>query len=211
MLVGGWRGWRDSRSIVRSRDPRSALWFYLLRRDLSRLAKVASTLFVSCRARVLHFRLNGWSYVRSRGSSLSLGPALALLVATALTGCHSPAKADATTTYQAIRADLMHGDLKVAQQKVGHARQDFASAAADWPMKFLLLDAEIVLLEGRRADAIALLTNPGVSYPSAGDLAIKRDLLCGLAHLRLGHKPLRFEWRSLTDRGRGPTLSRPAT
>jgi CHAT domain-containing protein/Tfp pilus assembly protein PilF len=109
-----------------------------------------------------------------------------LLAATALTGCHSPAKADAATTYQAIRADLMHGDLNVAQQKAKKARQDFSAAGGDWPMKFLLLDAEIVLLEGRRSEGIALLTNPGVSYPTAGDLAIKRDLLCGITHLRLG-------------------------
>ena len=53
-------------------------------------------------------------------------------------------------------------------------------------MKFRLLEAEIVGLQGRRSDVIALLNSPGVSYPTSGDLAIKRDLLCALAHLRLG-------------------------
>ena len=41
-------------------------------------------------------------------------------------------------------------------------------------------------MQGRRSDVIALLHSPGVSYPTTGDLAIKRNLLCGLAHLRLG-------------------------
>ena len=53
-------------------------------------------------------------------------------------------------------------------------------------MKFRLLEAEILTYQGRRPEVIALLNSPGVTYPAAGDLAIKRNLLCGLAHARLG-------------------------
>ena len=53
-------------------------------------------------------------------------------------------------------------------------------------MKFRLLEAEILTYQGRRPEVIALLDSPGVSYPATGDLAIKRNLLCGLAHARLG-------------------------
>jgi CHAT domain-containing protein len=109
-----------------------------------------------------------------------------LLAATTLSGCRSSAKADAATTYQDIRADLQHGNLNVAVQKAEKARRDFSASRPDWPMKFRLLEAEIVGLQGRRSDVIALLNDPGVSYPASGDLAIKRNVLCGLAHLRLG-------------------------
>ena len=49
-------------------------------------------------------------------------------------------------------------------------------------MKFRLLEAEILTYQGRRPDVLALLNGPDVSYPVVGDIAIKRDLLCGLAH-----------------------------
>ena len=55
-------------------------------------------------------------------------------------------------------------------------------------MKFRLLEAEILIYQGRRPEVIALLNSPGVTYPAAGDLAIKRNLLCGLAHATLGQE-----------------------
>ena len=54
-------------------------------------------------------------------------------------------------------------------------------------MRFRLLDAEILSNQGRRSEAIALLNEPGVTYPTSGDLAIKRALVCGLAYAELGH------------------------
>jgi CHAT domain-containing protein len=53
-------------------------------------------------------------------------------------------------------------------------------------MKFRLLEAEILIYQGRRPEVIALLNTPGVAYPTTGDLAIKRNLLCGVAHATLG-------------------------
>jgi len=94
--------------------------------------------------------------------------------------------ADPATTYQNIRSDFLHGNLYAAQREAEKARVDFLASGADWPMKFRLIEAEILTYRGRRPEVIALLNTPGVSYPTTGDLAIKRDLLCGLAHLRLG-------------------------
>jgi CHAT domain-containing protein len=112
--------------------------------------------------------------------------ATGLLAASTLGGCHSSANVDPAKIYQDIRSDFLHGHLNVAQHKAEKARLDFSPGGADWGMKFRLLEAEIVGLQGRRSDVIALLNTPGVSYPTTGDLAIKRNLLCGLAHLRLG-------------------------
>jgi CHAT domain-containing protein len=103
-----------------------------------------------------------------------------------LTGCHSSATGDPATIFQDIHSDFLHGNLDFAQQKAEKARKDFSARGADWSMKFRLLEAEIRTYQGRRPDVLALLNSAGVSYPAAGDLAIKRNLLCGLAHARLG-------------------------
>jgi CHAT domain-containing protein len=109
-----------------------------------------------------------------------------LLSAATLTGCHSSATGDPATIFQDIHSDFLHGNLDFAQQKAEKARKDFSARGADWSMKFRLLEAEIRTYQGRRPDVLALLNSAGVSYPAAGDLAIKRNLLCGLAHARLG-------------------------
>ena len=104
-----------------------------------------------------------------------------------LAGCRSTAVADPATSFQEIHNDLRHGDLDVALQKAEKARENSSASSADWAMKFRLLEAEILTDKGRRPEVIALLNSPGVSYPAVGDLAIKRNLLCGLANARLGH------------------------
>jgi CHAT domain-containing protein len=53
-------------------------------------------------------------------------------------------------------------------------------------MRFRLLEAEILTYQGRRPEVLLLLNSPGVTYPVVGNSAITRDLLCGLAHARLG-------------------------
>ena len=98
--------------------------------------------------------------------------------------------ADPPTIFQDIRSDFLHGNLDVAQHKAEKARKDFSARSPDWAMKFRLLEAEIRTYQGRRPDVLALLNSPGISYPAVGDLAIKRNLLCGLANARLGHAQL---------------------
>jgi len=53
-------------------------------------------------------------------------------------------------------------------------------------VKFRLLEAEILVKQLRSREVIALLTANGVSIPPQGDLAIKRNVLCGMAYWRLG-------------------------
>jgi CHAT domain-containing protein len=117
--------------------------------------------------------------------------AVALLAGATLAGCGSaklPAPArDPAAIFQDIRSDFLHGNLNVAQHKAEKARADFSASSADWGMKFRLLEAEIFTYQGRRPAVLELLNSPGVSYPAAGDLAIKRYLLCGVADAKLGH------------------------
>jgi CHAT domain-containing protein len=131
---------------------------------------------------------------------------MALMAAATLAGCRSSVIADPATIFQNIRNDFLHGNLDFAQRKAEKASKDFSASSADWAMKFRLLEAEILTYQGRRPEVIALLNSPGVSYPAVGDLAIKRNLLCGLAHARLGQAQqadleLR-EARRLSDAGK---------
>jgi CHAT domain-containing protein len=112
--------------------------------------------------------------------------AIPLLVMT-LTGCRPPATVDPTAVYQNIHSDFLRGNLAASQQNAEKSLEAFSADNADWAMRFRLLDAEIRSNQGRLPEAIALLNDPGVTYPTSGDLAIKRDLLCGLAYAKLGH------------------------
>ncbi len=109
-----------------------------------------------------------------------------LLAAAVLAGCHSSKTADPAAIWQNIHDDFLHGNLSVAQQKADKALRAYSADNSEWGTRFRLLDAEILIYQGRRLDVIALLNSPGVSYPVAGDEAIKRNLLCGLAHAGLG-------------------------
>jgi CHAT domain-containing protein len=116
---------------------------------------------------------------------------MAFLASALLSGCHPSVKtpvADAATTFQNIRSDFLHGNLDQAQQEAEKARRDFSASNDDWAMKFRLLEAEVLTYQGRRPEVLLLLNSPGVTYPVAGDLAIKRNLLCALAHARLGQE-----------------------
>jgi CHAT domain-containing protein len=104
-----------------------------------------------------------------------------------LAGCRSPAIADPKPVYQSIHSDVLHGNLAGAQQNAEKAVKVFSASDADWATRFRLLEAEILSYQGRRPEAIALLNDPGVTYPVSGDLAIKRALLCGLVYATLGH------------------------
>jgi CHAT domain-containing protein len=112
---------------------------------------------------------------------------VALLAAWPLSGCRSRVAADPAATFRDIRNDFRQGHLDVARQKAELASKDFSSSDGDWALKFRLLQGEILTDEGRRPEVIALLNCSVVPYPTGGDIAIKRNLLCSWANARLGH------------------------
>jgi CHAT domain-containing protein len=109
-----------------------------------------------------------------------------LMAAAIPAGCHSSKTADPGATWQTIHEDFLHGNLEIARQKADEALSDYSAVNPDWGMRFRLLEAEILVYQGHRPNVIALLNSPGVSYPVVGDDAIKRNLLCALAHSGLG-------------------------
>ena len=91
--------------------------------------------------------------------------------------------------YQSVYTDYLHGNLDLAERRAGLAVQTFsqAGAAADptWALRFRLLQAEVRIRQSRARDALDLLSNLGAGAPLQGNLAIKFNLLCTLAHSRL--------------------------
>jgi CHAT domain-containing protein len=110
-----------------------------------------------------------------------------------LSGCHAASTPNPAAIYQGIYGDFLHGNLDAAYRKAVDARAAFSAAGpADdpaWELKFRLLEADILVKQGHWADVIALLSTDGAAFPIAGDLAIKRDLLCSRAHYYLGRVP----------------------
>jgi CHAT domain-containing protein len=189
MFVARWRGRGGPWHVFRTRPGYSELWKAHLWGGLG-LSSIRPSFYDSGGIGVPD--LSGNEHGQRRGQRRHHAATLAILLGAAtLAGCHSSniadAKtADAATTWQSIHDDFLHGNLDVAHQRADKARRDYSAVHPDWATKFSLLDAEILIYQGRRLDVIALLNAPGVSYPVAGDDAIKRNLLCALAHAGLG-------------------------
>ena len=111
-----------------------------------------------------------------------------------LSGCRSsssgPAPSDPETAIRNIRAEIVHGNLAVAQNRAEEELKRYSGHDPRRATEFRLLDAEILGLEGRSRDSLLLLTDTSATYPVTGDLAIKRKMLCSLAHVHLGQPQL---------------------
>jgi CHAT domain-containing protein len=111
---------------------------------------------------------------------------LAVLLAGALSaldlsGCRQSASPEPGVLFESIYRDYLHGSLDVAEGRAEIARKELSTRGSgstpDWELKFRLLQAEILLKQRHLDDALALLSGDGVSFPSMGDLAIKRLVL----------------------------------
>jgi len=111
-----------------------------------------------------------------------------------LSGCRSsssaPAPADPEAVIRNIRAEIVHGNLAVAQSRAEEELKRYSGHDPKRATEFRLLDAEILGLEGRSRDSLLLLTDASATYPVAGDVAIKRKMLCSLADVHLGQPQL---------------------
>jgi CHAT domain-containing protein len=130
-----------------------------------------------------------------------------LLLAACAAGCSAKKTEDPAAQFQSIRADFLHGNLEVAQKAAAEARRGTDPA---WSMRFRLLEAEILVYQGRGEEMLELLTVPDVSYPTGGDPAIKRLALLALVHSN-NSKPEQAERelreaRSLAEQSHSPLM-----
>jgi CHAT domain-containing protein/Tfp pilus assembly protein PilF len=88
--------------------------------------------------------------------------------------------------YSAINHDFLYGNLDTAQKKAEKARAECAGKDPEWEMKFRLLEADVLAYQGLRSNVVSLLKCSDTALSWNGDPAIKRDMLCALAHARMG-------------------------
>ncbi len=170
MFVGGWRGWGNPRQVFWPRLGNSRFWQNLPRGSNCLSASVPN--FDDSRRTGLHRTRRRAVQVAPPSASTAFrhrnGVVWVSLAAGTLTACRSAPAPDPATIFENIRNDSLHGNLDVAQQKAEKARKDFSASDADWPMKFRVLEAEILTYQGRRPEVLALLNDPSVSYPECG-------------------------------------------
>ncbi len=105
------------------------------------------------------------------------------------TSAESPPSADPELLWQDIRREYRHGNLDDAHARAERARIEFAAVGRpeqqQWSLKFRLLDAEILTNQRRFAEVVTLLSDAEARLPVSGDTVIQRDMLLGLAQMRL--------------------------
>src|SRR5271165_191380 len=192
MLAGG-QG-RDANPCPDVRpSPRSPRHREVLPRRNNDLAPVHSAHHDSSRAGMQDHGPGKCGHCANQRYLLSAIALAALASIAVLSGCSRPSVApspDPEAAVRKIRTDIRRGDLTVAQ---GHAEQElkrYSGRDPKWAIEFRLLDAEILGLEGRSQEVLALLSDNSASYPAVGDIAIKRKMFCGLAHAHVGQPQL---------------------
>jgi CHAT domain-containing protein len=127
-----------------------------------------------------HGQLLGW---RRRSRLISRVVTLAgILSFSSLTGCQ-PARPPPDALFESVYTEYVHGNLEAAYTRAEQARKELPPGP--WAVRFQLLQADILLKRGQLDEMVHLLSCDGPPSSAEDDAAIKRKLLCGLAHARL--------------------------
>ena len=102
-----------------------------------------------------------------------------------LPGCKSSGPEDPAAIFQTVRIEFLKGDLVRARADAERAYARF-SKIEEWECQFRLLQAEILVNQGRMKEALSLLSLSLTPTPSNGNLVIKKHILQAIAYARLG-------------------------
>jgi CHAT domain-containing protein/Tfp pilus assembly protein PilF len=109
-----------------------------------------------------------------------------LLLLIGAASCSQPA-ARAAAAHDGIVADLERGDLPQAERRVREIAQDWQHAPrSPWYWRFRLLNAEILLAQGKAAEALASVESPLAVDADERPLEARRLKILGHAALNLG-------------------------
>lgn len=92
---------------------------------------------------------------------------------------------DPQKTFDHARQAFLRGDLPSAHREACNAYQRFSGHDQEWAWRFRLLDAEVLITQGNREDALSLLSATLPPQLARSDLAIKQKLLLGSAYIPL--------------------------
>jgi CHAT domain-containing protein len=89
--------------------------------------------------------------------------------------------------YDKIEQLLIHGDLDEAHRKAQRASALlFSERNADWAWKFRLIDARVLIREGRNLEVLSMLSQAPPSQLATSDIALERAVLQAWAYNSLG-------------------------
>jgi CHAT domain-containing protein len=105
-----------------------------------------------------------------------------------LAGCKPNAVKHPEVVYASVEKFLIHGDLDTAHRKAQLASAQFSERNAEWAWKFRLLDARVLLREGRNKEVLSMLSEELPSYLATTDIALERTVLQAWAYTSLGRR-----------------------
>lgn len=89
--------------------------------------------------------------------------------------------------YDHARSTFVHGNLIAALDEAQQASRRYASAGPDWSWRLRLLEADILVWQGRNQNVVSLLNADLPANLANSDFAVQRHMQLGIANYRLGH------------------------
>jgi CHAT domain-containing protein len=111
-----------------------------------------------------------------------------LIVLSALAGCKTDAVKHPEIVYASVERNLIHGDLKAAQQEAQQASAQLAQQNPEWAWKFRILNARALLREGSNDKVLSMLSAPLPPRLTTTDIALERTLLQAWAYTLMGRR-----------------------
>ena len=100
--------------------------------------------------------------------------------------CCSRDRSDPERAYAHARSTLVHGNLIGALSEVQHDARRYERLGPEWSWQFRLLEAEILVWQGRNQNVVDLLTGELPPDLAGGKMGIERHTQLGIAYYRLG-------------------------
>jgi CHAT domain-containing protein/Tfp pilus assembly protein PilF len=114
---------------------------------------------------------------------------VSLIALSALAGCKPDAVKQPQAVYARIESLLIHGNLEQAHQKAQLASEQLSQENSEWSWKFRLLDARVLLREGKNNEVLTMLSMEKLPQSLASsDIALYRAVLQAWAYTYLGRR-----------------------
>jgi CHAT domain-containing protein/Tfp pilus assembly protein PilF len=94
-------------------------------------------------------------------------------------GCASPPSPN--SRYQQIVRDSQRGDLQQAVKQADREYRHYAQKEPDQAWRFRVLEAQLLVMQGRMKSALILVQDPLPRSLSNNDVAVRREMVLGLA------------------------------
>ena len=95
-------------------------------------------------------------------------------------GCASVPSPD--SRYQEILRDSQHGEIEQAVKQADREYRRYAANQPNQAWRFRVLEAQLLVMQGKTKDALTLINDPLPSSLSATDIAARRKMVQGLAN-----------------------------